>query len=206
MKHKVFLNLNKGLTFLVMLAFMEKYHQWQNPTAWVYLALHGIYGILWVLKSLLYPDKTWERKVPFWFGLVSWISLTLYWIPGWLLMLRNIQAPAWVLGICISLYTLGIFFHFTSDMQKNVMLELRPNELITDRMMSLSRNINYFGEFLIYLSFAILPLTWLALIPLTFFVLFYWSYMIRKKEISLSQKPGYQLYKQKTKKIIPFIF
>ena len=206
MKHKIFLNLNKGITFIVMFILLVYYKQWQNPSAWVYLSLHGTYGILWVLKSLIFPDKTWENKVSIWYGVLSWFALTLYWVPGWLLMSGGRQSPGWLLAVCIFLYILGVFFHFTSDMQKHVMLEQRPNVLITDRMMSLSRNINYFGEFLIYLSFALMPRSWFALIPLSLFIVFYWTFMIKKKERSLSQKNGYLDYKQKTKKFIPFIF
>jgi protein-S-isoprenylcysteine O-methyltransferase Ste14 len=206
MKHKFYMNLNKGITIIVMLLLIYIYNQWQNPTAFAYVALHGMYGILWLLKSNIFPDKAWEKKVSLWFGLVSWFSLVLYWIPGWLLMSRNIHAPAWYLGLCISIYILGVFFHFTSDMQKHVMLEIRPNELITDRMMSLSRNINYFGEFLIYLSFALMPMSWVAFLPLTAFMIFYWSYNISKKEKSLALKSGFKEYKEKVKLFIPFLF
>jgi protein-S-isoprenylcysteine O-methyltransferase Ste14 len=206
MKLKYYINLNKGLTIFVMLALMAAYNQWQNTAAWVYLTLHGTYGILWILKSIIYPDSTWEQKARVWFGIGSWIALALYWIPGWLLISRGVQVPAWYLGLCISMYVFGIFFHFTSDMQKSVMMEVHPGELITDRMMALSRNINYFGEFLIYLSFALLPMTWIALIPLLLFITCYWSIMIIKKEKSLAQKQGYPEYKQKTKRFIPFIF
>lgn len=206
MKHKYYMNLNKGITLFVMFIFIYVYNQWQNPTAFTYVALHGMYGILWLIKSRIFPDKAWEKKVSLWFGLVSWFSLVLYWVPGWLLMSRNIHAPAWYLGLCISIYILGVFFHFTSDMQKHVMLEVRPNELITDRMMSLSRNINYFGEFLIYLSFALLPMAWVAFLPLTFFMIIYWSYNITKKERSLALKPGFKEYKEKVKLFIPFLF
>ena len=86
------------------------------------------------------------------------------------------------------------------------MLEMRPGELITDRMMALSRNINYFGEFLIYLSFAMLAMTWIAFIPLLLFMSFYWSFRIAKKEKSMAQLKGYNEYKQKTKRFIPYIF
>jgi steroid 5-alpha reductase family enzyme len=206
MKHKYYMNMNKGITLFVMLLFIYIYNQWQNPTAFVYVALHGTYGILWLLKSMIFPDKAWEKKVSLWFGLLSWFTLVLYWIPGWMLMSRNINAPAWYLGLCISIYIFGVFFHFTSDMQKHVMLDARPNELITDRMMSLSRNINYFGEFLIYLSFALLPMTWKAFVPLAIFMIFYWSYNIIKKERSLAIKPGFREYKEKVKLFIPFLF
>ena len=206
MKLKFYINSNKGLTFIVIFIFIAIYDQWQNPAAWIYLALHGTYGFLWILKSLIYPDKTWEQKVSFWFGIGSWAALALYWIPGWLLISRGQLVPAWYLGLCIFFYIIGVFFHFTSDMQKNVMLEMRPNELITDRMMALSRNINYFGEFLIYMSFALLSRQIIAFVPLLLFMTLYWSFRISKKEKSLSQKNGYNDYKLKTKRFIPYIF
>jgi steroid 5-alpha reductase family enzyme len=206
MKLKYYINLNKGITFLVMLILLFYFKQWNNPAAWLYLSLHGTYGFLWVIKSRIFPDKAWEKKVSVWFGILSWFSLLIYWIPGYILMSRNIQVPAWYLGLCSTVYIFGVFFHFTSDMQKNVMLEIHPGNLITDRMMSLSRNINYFGEFLIYLSLALLSMTWITFIPLISFMVFYWSFNIIKKEKSLSMKPGFSEYKEKVKFFIPFIF
>lgn len=206
MKHKYYLNLSKGLTLFVMLILIYFYNQWQNPTAMIYLALHSTYGILWLLKSMIFPDKAWEKKVSLWFGLLSWLSLALYWLPGWLAMSRNVSAPAWYLSICISINIFGVFFHFTSDMQKFVSMENHPNELITDKMMSLSRNINYFGEFLIYFSFAMLAMNWMAFLPLALFMAFYWSYNIIKKERSLALKPGFDEYKKRVKLFIPFLF
>lgn len=206
MKLKIYINANKGLTFIVIFIFIVIYNQWQNPAAWIYLALHGTYGFLWILKSFIYPDKTWEQEVSFWFGIGSWAALALYWIPGWLLISGGQLIPAWYLGLCIFIYIIGVFFHFTSDMQKNVMLEMRPNELITDRMMALSRNINYFGEFLIYMSFALLSRQLFAFVPLILFMTLYWSIRISIKEKSLAQKKGYDEYKRKTKRFIPYIF
>ncbi|WP_342635683.1 hypothetical protein [Gloeothece verrucosa] len=59
MKAKHSINLHKGLTFVFILALMAIYQNY-NLGAWVYLALHGTYGILWLLKDQLYPDKKWE--------------------------------------------------------------------------------------------------------------------------------------------------
>ncbi len=66
MKMKVYINIFKGLTAPFVLLMMAHYGTWQNKTAWVYLGLHGSYGVLWVLKSRFFPDKSWERGV-------SWI-------------------------------------------------------------------------------------------------------------------------------------
>jgi hypothetical protein len=163
-KQKFYTDTHKGATFLAILAMLAYFKQWDNPTAWVYLGLHGTYGILWVLKSQVFPDAQWEKKIPLWFGLVSWASLTLYWIPPFLLAWRGVQAPPWLLGLAISVYVFGIFLHFTTDMQKFVQLKLQPGKLISDGMMARVRNGNYLGEFLIYSAFALLAMTWLAFI------------------------------------------
>ncbi|MBN1305222.1 MAG: DUF1295 domain-containing protein [Anaerolineales bacterium] len=206
MKLKFYIDTHKGLTFTAILVMMAVYHQWHNPTAWVYLSLHGTYGLLWVFKSRIFPDRSWEEKTPLWFGLASWAALTLYWIPAWLLTWRGVHAPGWLLALAISLYTFGIFFHFVSDMQKFTSLKLQPGKLITGEMMSFSRNPNYFGELLIYMAFAILPVTWLAFVPLILFVLVYWIPNMLRKDKSLAQLPGFDEYRRRTKRFFPFLF
>jgi hypothetical protein len=62
MKIKYFINVQKGSTLFIVLLMMAVYDQWQNPTAWVYLALHGSYGFLWVIKGMLFPDRQWEKS------------------------------------------------------------------------------------------------------------------------------------------------
>ncbi|MFH2104087.1 MAG: DUF1295 domain-containing protein [Chloroflexota bacterium] len=206
MKLKHFIDTNKGVTFLVILGLIAAYQQWDNPAAWVYLGLHGTYGVLWVLKSRVFPDASWERKVPAWFGVVAWAALMLYWIPAYLLTSSGVQSPAWVLGLAVSLNSLGIFFHFAADMQKHTALKLQPGRLITDGMMALSRNSNYFGELLIYLSFAVLAMTWVAFLPLAAFVVFYWVPNMVRKDRALAELPGFEEYKQKTKAFFPYLF
>src|SRR5512144_3101983 len=97
LKPKYFIDSHKGLTGLAVLAMIAIYHQWENPTAWVYLGMHGTYGILWVLKSRIFPDKQWDQPCSLWYGLYIWGGLTLYWIAPWLIALRGLQAPGWLL-------------------------------------------------------------------------------------------------------------
>jgi len=206
MKLKYYIDSNKGITFIAILVMMAVYHQLQNTTAWVYLALHGTYGILWVLKSRIFPDASWERKSSLWFGLVSEFSLVLYWFPAWWIMWKGVQAPPWLLAIVISLYAFGVFFVFTADMQKYTTLKLQPDGLITNGMFSLSRNINYFGEFLIYVAYAIMPMTWLAFIPLTAMMLTFWIPNMVRKDKVLACLPGFEEYRKKIKFFFPFLF
>jgi steroid 5-alpha reductase family enzyme len=206
MKLKYFIDSNKGITFLVLLALIAYYRQWSNPTAMLYLALHGTYGLMWVLKSRLFPDKQWEQPAPVWFGLLSWAALALYWLPGWIIISRPVQAPAWVLAACTSIYTFGVFFHFSSDMQKFTALKLRPGNLITEGLFGLARNINYFGEFAIYGAMAALAMSWAAFLPLAAFMLFYWIPNMVRKERSLARYPEFAEYRRKTARFIPYIF
>jgi protein-S-isoprenylcysteine O-methyltransferase Ste14 len=206
MKLKFFIDANKIITFLVILSMVAIYHRWQNPTAWVYLALHGTYGLLWVIKSNLFPDASWERKTSIWFGLVSWFSLALYWFPAWWITRMDIIAPPWVLSFAISLNIIGTFFVFTSDMQKFTELKLNPGMLITTGMFRLSRNINYFGEFLIYFSFALLPMVWFAYLPLAAFMITFWIPNMARKDRAISSLPGFAEYKKKTRFFFPFLF
>jgi protein-S-isoprenylcysteine O-methyltransferase Ste14 len=206
MKHKFYIDTHKGITPVVILILLAVYSQGSNPTAWVYLALHGTYGLLWVLKSRFFPDRSWERRVSLGYGLATWAGLSLYWIAPVILMSRGVQAPLWLLGLSTSLYALGVFFHFAADIQKFTALRLNPGALITDGLFSLSRNINYFGELLIYLAFALLPLHPLPLMVLLAFLLFVWVPNMRKKEKSLERYPEFGEYKTRTRWFIPFLF
>jgi len=206
MKLKYFIDSNKGITFLVLLGMIIYYRQWNNPTAMIYLALHGTYGLIWVMKSRIFPDKQWEQRPPLWFGLLAWIGLAFYWLPGWIIFSRSLQAPAWLLTICMSLYTFGVFFHFASDMQKHTSLELQPETLITNKLFGLARNINYFGELLIYAAMATLAMTWIAYLPLLAFIIFYWIPNMIRKERSLARYSNFNQYKQKVKLFFPFLF
>jgi steroid 5-alpha reductase family enzyme len=206
MKLKYFIDSNKVITFGVILGLIAIYHQWQNPTAWIYLAMHGTYGLLWVMKSNIFPDASWERKTTVWFGLVSWFSLVLYWVPAWLITWKGVMAPPWLLAIAVSLNAFGIFFVFAADMQKFISLKMHPGILITDGLFRLSRNINYFGEFLIYTAFALLPRSWLAFLPLSAFILTFWIPNMVRKDKVLAALPGFQAYKRKTRSFFPFLF
>ena len=195
MKQKHFIDSHKGSTAFACLALMNHFDQWDNPTAWVYLALHGTYGVLWVTKSNVFPDKNWEQKTPLWYGLLIWVALTSYWTAPYLICSRNLQMPNWWLAMCISSFSMGVFLHFASDMQKYVSLALQPG-LITTGLWSRLRNPNYFGELLIYLGFVAIPMHWFPLGALGLMVLFYWVPNMIRKDKSLSRYPEWSVYKK----------
>jgi steroid 5-alpha reductase family enzyme len=205
MKQKFFIDSHKGITFLAILIMMGLYHQWDNVTAWVYLAMHGTYGIMWVIKSRVFPDKQWEQECSIWHGFYIWAGLTLYWIAPWLITSQGINVAPGYLALVLFIYIIGVLLHFASDMQKYTELKYNPGHLITDGLMAYSRNINYFGEFLIYGSFAMLSLSWIPFAVIALYLIILWGPNIRKKEKSLSRYPEFAEYKRKVKLFIPFI-
>ena len=206
MKQKHFIDSHKGATGPFILGLIVYFNQWENVTAWVYLALHGSYGLMWVLKSRIFPDKTWEAKCSIWYGLYIWGGLTLYWISPWIIMTSEVDNPSTYIGLCIALFAMGVFFHYAADMQKHTHLKLKSGELITDGLMSRCRNTNYFGELLIYLSFALLSRHWIPIVILVSFMIIIWLPNMRRKDKSLSRYPNYEEYKKRSSLLIPFIW
>jgi steroid 5-alpha reductase family enzyme len=188
-----------------MVAMLLFYGRTDSPAAWLYVAMHGGYGLFWVLKSAIFPDKRWEKDVPLWYGVFGvWGALSLYWIGGWMVMRFNPDPPAWYPALAVLIYALGVFFHFGSDMQKHTRLASSPG-LITDGFFRLSRNPNYFGELLIYCAFGMLAMSWIPFAVIALWVLSYWVPGMIRKDRSLSRHEGFAEYKKEVKMFIPFV-
>ena len=203
---KHYIDTQKGATPLAILLLMAYFNQWENPTAWLYLALHGTYGIMWVLKSHIYGDKQWEAPASIWRGLYIWGGLTLYWIAPFIITSQNIHAPGWLMGLSTSMYIFGVMFHYAGDMQKHIELKYNPGNLITDGLMARVRNINYFGETLIYLGFGLLAMSWIPMAVIGLYFIIIWLPNMLKKDKSLSRYPKFEEYKKKSKLYIPFLY
>ena len=214
LKQKYFIDIHKGITPLVIIFLVYNFDAWNNIEAIIYLALHGSYGILWVTKSYLFPDRQWEQNTPLWYGLGIWFFLSSYWISPYIISSGNYFLPFYIqesfntifIGLCIIVYIFGIFLHFTSDMQKYISLKINPGHLITEHMFSRSRNANYLGELCIYLGFTLLAKDFLPLIGLAIIIIFVWIPNMIKKDKSLSRYPEFPDYKKKSKAFFPFFF
>src|SRR4028119_1518340 len=159
MKAKHFINLHKGLSFLFILTLMLIYQNF-NLGAWVYLALHGTYGLLWLLKSKIYPDKQWEQEISVGMGIFGFVLVSLYWVAPFILISSGSQPPLPLVAAAISLNILGVFLHYVSDAQKYFTLKYQPG-LITEGFFARCRNTNYLGEIFIYFSLALLAQHWI---------------------------------------------
>ncbi|MBW4471678.1 MAG: DUF1295 domain-containing protein [Stenomitos rutilans HA7619-LM2] len=204
MKAKHAINLHKGLTAAIVVGLMLVY---QNFTLgpWVYLALHGTYGFLWLLKDQLYPDRQWEQEMSLSGAIGVFMLLVLYWVTPFLLVSRGTVPPLPLVALAIALNLVGTFLHYVSDAQKYYTLKYQPG-LITEGCFARSRNPNYLGEILIYSSFALLAQHWLPFAILALFVSVLFLPSMRKKDQSLARYPTFTDYQARTGLLLPKFF
>jgi len=206
MRQRHFIDSHKAATAPAVLAMMALHGAWGDSTAWLYLAMHGTYGFLWISKSRLFPDRSWERPCSPAYGVVIWAGLSLYWLAPWLITSSHVHLPPWYAAGCVAMYGAGIFLHFSADMQKHTSLRLRPRSLITEGLWARCRNPNYLGELLIYLAFALLARHWLPLAVLGLFVLAVWVPNMLRKDRSLARYPGFAIYRKRSWRLVPWIW
>jgi protein-S-isoprenylcysteine O-methyltransferase Ste14 len=204
MKIKHPINWHKGMTTLVVLGLMVTYDNF-SIAPWIYLSLHGTYGILWLIKDAVYPDRQWEEEISIGMGLATFLLLGLYWLPPFLLISSKTAPSFPLIALAIATNIFGVMLHFVSDAQKHFTLKYRPG-LITEGFFERCRNTNYLGEILIYLGFAILTQNWLSFLPLTAFVAGVFVPNMLKKDRSLSRYPGFANYQASSGLLIPKLF
>jgi protein-S-isoprenylcysteine O-methyltransferase Ste14 len=184
--------------------------------AWLYLALHGTYGLFWVAKDVAYGDPNWTHPASLASGVgVFFFPLGLYylaplimftdlgtWIPGGWGTTATLPLPvAFAAVVC---YLVGSFFHFVSDAQKYYVLKhQKPRRLITNGMFALTRNPNYLGELLIYSSFNLLAQHWLPWAACALVWLMVFLVNMLRKEAEMSQYPGHAAWVRRTGFLLP---
>ncbi len=201
-KFATVINLQKGGTLPFVLLMMALFDDW-GPTAWTYAALHGSYGLCWLLKETLFPDPNWQRDISLSGALNAWaFVLGPYWIAPVLIVLSPNEAPTWLLGLSTIVYVLGVVLMMGADAQKYFVLEARKG-LITDGFFARTRNPNYLGEMMLYGAFAALSQHWapwvvLGLVWTLVFLPNMWN-----KDRRMSRHPGFAEYKARTGLLLP---
>ncbi len=204
MKLKQAIDLSKGLTPFYILGLMLFY---QNFTvgAWVYLALHGTYGCLWLLKSSLFPDKQWDVEVSIAKAMFVFFTVNLYWIAPFILISSGTIPPLPLVAGAISLNIFGVFLLFASDSQKYYTLKYHQG-LIDEGFFARCRNTNYLGEIFIYTAFAMLAQHWLPFVILAGFVSGLFVPNMFRKDASLARYPEFEDYKSRSGLLLPKVF
>ena len=178
-----------------------------RTAAWIYTALHGSYGLVWLGKDLLFPDPNWQARATLPSCLFGLFGLAMYWAAGWLLISGTsvpnypLQEAVW-LGLCVCLCLLGSVIMIAADVQKHVQLAARRG-LITTGMFSRIRHPNYLGEMMIYGSLAMLAWHWLPVVVLAYFWCTMFATNMVMKEASMSRYPEWSAYQKQSWWLIP---
>lgn len=217
----VAIDLHKAATGPFVLAMMQAFGV-STAAAWTYVALHGTYGIAWVLKDVALGDNRWRRRVGSSAILAAWAFLTLYWIAPAILILGPagyLDLGKWEpsghvgLAAAIVVYSVGLVLMIGADAQKNALLmkgttgvKAAPSAepgLITTGFFARTRHPNYLGEMAIYASFALVVGHWLPwLILAAVWGLFFLPNMLAI-EARLSRYPEYEAWRRRTGFLLP---
>ncbi len=206
-------DLHKAATGPFVLALMVMYGNFTIP-AWVYLALHGSYGIVWVVKDVVVPDRRWRRAVTVPSAMAALAFLSLYWVAPVILIAGPpargwTPAPPWGLALAVAVHTVGVLMMVGADAQKYAALRVRRRRdandpgLITDGFYRRIRHPNYLGEMLIYGSYALIVDHWLPWVILAAVWVLYFLPNMLAIEASLSRYPGYEAWRGRTGFLLP---
>ncbi|MDT8408102.1 MAG: DUF1295 domain-containing protein [Wenzhouxiangellaceae bacterium] len=201
------INFQKAGTPVFLLALMWFFEAW-STREWLYFALHGGYGLVWLIKDLAFPDPAWQKRITVGGALFAFAGvLGWYWVFGWLLISGTAEAAyplpdsAWF-GLSTLLCLLGCAIMMAADAQKYFTLRERSG-LITDGMFRYVRHPNYLGEIMIYASFALMVWHWLAWLVLAWVWLGVFAVNMMVKEQRMARHPGWNDYRKKSWWLVP---
>lgn len=214
LKFSWIINAQKGGTFLflgtLMAIYADRTPAATSTAAWVYLAMHGSYGLIWLMKDLAFPDPGWQVRVTIGSSIAGMAGLAMYWSFGWLLISGTAQPQyplpdaAWFC-LCVSLCMTGSALMIAADAQKYFTLRLKPG-LIEDGVHRHVRHPNYLGEMMVYGSFAMMVWHWLPVLWLAYVWLSLFAVNMAMKEASLSRHPQWTAYRRRSWWLLPGVF
>lgn len=201
------INFQKGGT-LFYVALLMLWFQNDSTAAWVYLALHGSYGLCWLIKHFAFPDASWEKRVTLGGGLLAFLFvLGPYWVFPYLLI-SGVLGPSHpapsnaLLAFCIGLHTVGVVIMMAADSQKYYMLKYRGG-LIEEGLFKYIRHPNYLGEMMLYAAYALLVQHWIPWLILAWVWIGIFLVNVLMKEASLARYPEWPAYKARTGLLLP---
>lgn len=196
-------NLHKIITLFLVLGMMYYYDNFTTG-AWIYLALHGIYGYCWLVKDLGFRDHRLEAKTSLGGAIMLYaILIAWYWVIPYLFISQRVIPSNFDLFFAVCLHTLGVVITISADCQRHFSLKYRK-ALITGGMFKYTRNPNYLGEVMIYASFAYLANHWIAWCVVAYATVTTFFPNMYNKDASISRHPGWDEYKAQSGLIIPW--
>lgn len=113
-----FVNFNKGTMMVYLFALMCYYDNF-SLGAWIYLSLHGNYGLIWTLKDRVFPDSGFERKTKTLSMVLAFVTVLgpYYMLGYWMMTGGEAQRnPSYErIFVAIQLYATGVVLMCLTD-------------------------------------------------------------------------------------------
>ncbi len=200
-------NIAKALPILWLVGFALIFgiQDWRQV---IYMCLHVSYCIWWLIEQWFYPQRRQLFNEPV--GIFGFIFILIlvgvfYVLPGYLAFINPVPLSMITAAVALSLYIFGSLINASADVQK-ITAKQFSSGLVRDNIWRFSRNINYFGDLLRYLSFSVVAGSpWAYLVPGSVLLL-YLQRMSQKEQTMSVKYDEYTEYQQSSSRLIPFIW
>jgi len=202
------INAAKVLTILLLLALAAVLGV-RDMRQVIYLSLHISYCLWWLLEQWCFPERArqvfTDRVGPGRFLLALLFIGVLYSLPGVLAFLNPTPIAFGTVALALGLFSFGSLINTSADVQK-MTAKAMGAKLVADGIWRGVRHVNYFGDLLRYLSFAIVAGGgWAYLVPAL--VLLLYLQRIASKEKQMSEKyPEFAAWQQRSVRLLPGIW
>jgi protein-S-isoprenylcysteine O-methyltransferase Ste14 len=175
----------------------------------LYLSLHISYCLWWLLEQWLFPQRQeqlfTDRVGPARFAMALLFIGVLYSLPGLLAFLNPEPISQAAVALAVGLFSFGSLINATADVQKMTAKAMGAG-LVADGIWRRVRHVNYLGDLLRYLSFAVVAgMGWAYVVP--GLVLLIYLQRISQKERQMAAKyPDFTAYQARSVRLLPWIW
>jgi protein-S-isoprenylcysteine O-methyltransferase Ste14 len=202
------INIAKIITILLLVAFALVFGI-QDLRQVLYMCLHISYCLWWLVEQWFYPLRRQQMfSDPVGVGgfIISLLFIGFFYtLPGYLAFTNPEPISLPTVAVALPLFIFGTLINASADIQKLTAKQYGAG-LVKDGIWRFSRNINYFGDLLRYVSFSVVAGSiWAYVVPVSIALIY--LQRIFQKEQSMPQKyQDYQEYQQSSTRLIPFIW
>lgn len=175
----------------------------------LYLSLHISYCLWWLLEQWLFPQRRlhlFQERV----GVVGFAGAlgfvgVLYTLPGLCAFLNPTPISNGAVALAVGLFSFGSLINASADVQKMTAKELGAR-LVSGGIWRRVRHVNYLGDLLRYLSFAIVGgLTWAYLVPALVLLVYLQRISIKEQQMQ-AKYPEFASYQSRSQRLLPWIW
>ena len=202
------INAAKALTIVLLLALAATLGVGDMRQV-LYLSLHISYCLWWLIEQWLFPlrrEQIFNERVGFGgFALALLFIGVLYALPGLAAFLNPAPIGAGTVALALGLFIFGSLINATADVQKMTAKAMGAG-LVADGIWRKVRHVNYLGDLLRYLSFAVVAgLAWAYVVPAL--VLLLYLQRIGQKERQMGAKYGeFGAYQGRSTRLVPWLW